>query len=145
MDTSIYELTIPLDLAELAGLRSNVRSICIGHGVPSVTVRRTVMAVDEAVTNIIEHSSEPKKKRIALRIVFTQSEMTIELSDEGSPFDPTAAYHPPSIATFPRRGFGLYLIHMIADGLEYRRTRDGKNILIMRKLLDQRSSSATSA
>jgi hypothetical protein len=30
-----------------------------------------------------------------------------------------------------KRGFGLYLIHLITDGIDYRRTDDSENVLTL--------------
>ena len=41
-----------------------------------------------------------------------------------------------AIRSYPRRGFGLYLIHMIVDSIAYERTSDGRNLLTLTMMLE---------
>ena len=60
-------------------------------------------------------------------------EITVMLRDSGFAFDPATIKAEPQTGSFPRRGFGLYLIRLIVDELQYERTEDGYKVLILVK------------
>ena len=97
-----------------------------------------VLAIDEAVTNIIVHGdvSPHPDDTVSLNVEIEEDHIVAELQDRGAPFDPSIDRGGPDPKSFPRRGFGLYLIHLIADDLEYERTDDGRNIFRILKTIE---------
>jgi len=125
---------IKAETAKLRELREKLCTLCTGEGVPSQTTRFLILAIDEAVSNIIEHARlKEGDKKIQLSIEIGDKKVIARISDRGKPFDPSASKKDPDARSFPRRGFGLYLIHKIVDGIKYERTRDGRNVLILTK------------
>lgn len=135
MDAKQYKIQIPVQTTHLAGVRRQMESICERHNVPGVTTRRMVLAVDEALTNIIVHGRVPSDQPITLDVEIDSDQIVTEVRDGGIAFDPSLDRGGPDPKSFPQRGFGLYLIHLIADEIQYERTRDGRNVLKLFKTL----------
>ena len=136
MDTSTHDICVPIDASQLAEMRQRIDRICSEHDVSPATTRRMVLATDEALSNIIEHGAVEDGGKIEVRVEISSREITVVVRDPGSPFDPCEVASPPNRQAFPKRGFGLYLIQMIADDVEYQRTSEGINVLTMTKSLE---------
>jgi serine/threonine-protein kinase RsbW len=135
MEITQHKIQIPVQTSHLAGLRRQMEKICKQHSVPALTTRRMVLAIDEALTNIIVHGKMRPHEQVDLSVEIDDDQIVAELQDAGVPFDPSLDRGGPDPKSFPHRGFGLYLIHLIADEVEYERTADGRNILKMLKTL----------
>lgn len=134
--TERHRLLVPAETSKLCDLRENVTQICDQCEIPRKVTRRMVLAVDEAIANIIEHGQLPDSDEpIELSLEVADDRIVAEITDRGIPFDPTFRGKEPDRRSYPRRGFGLYLIHMIVDSVEYERTADGRNVLILTKSL----------
>jgi len=130
------KLMVPLDPARLFQLREHIYRLCEVEGVPAQTTRLMVLAIDEAVANIIEHANlDATHNEIELALEIGDSKIEAVIRDRGGPFDPRRTLTKPDQASFPRRGFGLYLIHKIVDNLQYERTSEGENVLTLTKTI----------
>jgi serine/threonine-protein kinase RsbW len=135
MEIVRHKIRVPADMSKLCNLRDQVSQLCAEQEVPSKTTRRMVLAIDEALSNIIEHAYL-KDKAIDLSVEITDDKVMAEIVDRGIAFDPSPYDASPDCRSYPRRGFGLYLIHMIVDRIEYERTNDGRNVLTLTKIFD---------
>lgn len=134
-----HELTISNDLAYLAQVRDLVcRSVKDG-GFPPQYVNRLQIAVDEAVTNIIEHgySGQPRGKgTIWITLDVSKDRFRIEVADNGTTFDPNTlsdvdiASH---VQTGSTGGLGVFLMRKIMDVVDYRYEAGVKNRLVLVK------------
>lgn len=134
MNTEIirHKIVLRADTSKLCDLRESLTALCDQHEVPPKVTRRMVLAIDEAIANIIEHARLPENENtIELSLEVADETIEAEISDRGIPFDPGPRFSEPDRNMYPRRGFGLYLIHMIADAITYERTDDGRNILTL--------------
>jgi anti-sigma regulatory factor (Ser/Thr protein kinase) len=94
---------------------------------------RLALIVDEVVTNCIVHGAcNSKNQTIKVHILDQESELIIEISDTGRPFDPTT--HPlspcPEGEPVLLGGAGLCLVRRLANGIKYTRSRDHNHLLI---------------
>ena len=132
-----HEIRVEAETSQLSELRDKVYNLCAEEGVPAQATRLMVLAIDEAISNIIEHAKlEADKKQIALWLQIGENKIVAGICDQGRPFDPTPARKEPDSRSYPRRGFGLYLIHKIVDNIEYERTLDGQNVLTLTKSIE---------
>ena len=128
------KIMVPLDTARLFQLREHIYQLCEVEGVPKQTTRLMVLAIDEAVANIIEHADlDTTHNEIELSLEISDNRIVATIRDRGGPFDPCRTFKEPDHTSFHRRGFGLYLIHKIVDYLQYERTSEGKNVLTLTK------------
>ncbi|GAB4570444.1 MAG: hypothetical protein Kow0077_04570 [Anaerolineae bacterium] len=95
------------------------------------------MAVDEACTNIIEHSFNPNDLSGQIEVICLNEpdRLTIRILDNGPPFDPTRHTEPdPQMPLSEREpgGWGIYFIKKMMDTVEYA-LEDGRNCLTLTK------------
>ena len=136
MEEMRHDIQVPADMSKLCELRDLLGRICEEHEVPPKTIRRMVLAIDEALSNVIEHASiKDSAKPIELSLEINEDRIVAEIRDRGIPFDPVP-FEKPNRKSYPRRGFGLYLIHMIVDRIDYERTSDGHNVLTLTKSIE---------
>ena len=127
------QLVVPVDTSKLYELREQLYQLCEENKVPAQTARRIVLAIDETLSNIMEHGNLACEEGIEVSLEFEPDRIVAKVRDRGIPFDPTPRWGGPERGHFPRRGFGLYLIHLIVDQVEYQRTTCGQNILTLTK------------
>jgi anti-sigma regulatory factor (Ser/Thr protein kinase) len=127
------KIMVPVDTSKLYELREQLYQLCKENKVPPQTARRIVLAIDEALSNVMEHGNLRTEEGIEVSIEFQPNRIVATMRDRGIPFDPTPLNGGPDRRAFPRRGFGLYLIHLIVDRIEYQRTNCGQNILTLTK------------
>ncbi len=93
-------------------------------GLPAEKVSRLNLAVEEWATNVCRHAYRGEGGSIWVAVRPEGPRLVVELSDEGSPFDPTAAAEPDVSLPLTERspgGLGLLLMRRMVDELSYRR------------------------
>lgn len=133
------ELTITNDLATLAQVRDLIAASVQQGGFPAAWTNRLQIAVDEAVTNIIEHGYQDQPRgnaAIHLSTQVTEDEFRITIADQGTRFDPHSlddidiASH---VASGNNGGLGVFLMRRIMDVVDYRFENGKRNRLILVK------------
>lgn len=118
------QVRVPGELRFLALIRSVVTMLARTAGFPEVDVDKIELAVDEACTNIMEHAYRLAcpKPAIELEVHWGPGQFTVDIVDQGTPFDVTKVVPP----KFPdhwlsgsTRGAGLYLIRSCMDETHY--------------------------
>ncbi len=116
-----------------------VHGVATAIGMDSQQEMMQLLAVEEALVNIIGHAYAPHthdRIRIEATWEAVSSTLTWTLTDHGQPFDPTQAEPKTDItASVEDReigGLGLYLIRQCMDHIAYKR-HDSSNILVMQK------------
>ena len=97
------------------------------------------LALEEAVSNVIMYAY-PKGSDglVDIEAIIRKGELEFIISDNGTPFDPTAAPEADvslDVEDRPIGGLGIFLVKNIMDMVKYSRSDDGKNILSMTKKL----------
>lgn len=129
------DLKIPNETSYLASVRSAVREVVAESGFPEGEFNRLTLAVDEAVTNVMEHAYEHDLEGemfIELSLEASDFEFTACVRDCGRTFDPTAAPVPDvsdHMKAGRRHGLGIFLIRQIMDEVEYTSSPGGCNEL----------------
>jgi len=99
------------------------------------------LALDEAVVNTLSYAWDDPAARheIELRFAYDGSVVTVEVEDDGKPFDPTAAAAVDTSAPEHERGIGglgIHLVRQVMDRVAYRRLPAGRNLLTLQKKAD---------
>jgi anti-sigma regulatory factor (Ser/Thr protein kinase) len=132
------ELRIANDLAALAGIAERVEQFGFEQGLPPQVVNALNVALDEAVSNAINHGYDAGARgEIAVRLRHGPDSVLVEIEDDGRPFDPLQAPPPDltsPLAERPIGGLGVHLIRNLMDEVTYAR-HDGRNILKLVKHL----------
>jgi len=126
---------IPADLQEIAILSERIEATMAKEGFSEGDILDTQLAVEESVTNIILHGYAETSGEIAITIRLDPGQITIELADQASPFDPLSLPEPDLEADIDDRkigGLGIFLTRKLMDAVTYR-FEDNKNILTMVK------------
>ncbi|MCR4603937.1 MAG: SpoIIE family protein phosphatase [Prevotella sp.] len=135
-----HHLNLKADLAELPRMKDFVLNAAAQAGLSNKEAKRLRLAVEEAVTNVIQYAYNDPSSNNAHPMVtissYTDSDaLSITITDQGAPFDPTKA---PMADTNipadqrPEGGLGILLMHQMSDNLEYSREADC-NILTIKK------------
>jgi len=121
-------------------LRAALQNYGLCVGVDARTLKKMIVALEEAVMNVINYSQADYISLTILGRAKRQSQadhgsLTITLTDNGIAFDPTARPEVDTDQVVAERqigGLGIALLRQIADKIEYHRT-EGQNELIIIK------------
>ena len=127
-------LRVPCHEDQWPVLRKAIHTFGLCNGMDKKGLKKLEVAAEEAVVNILHYSQASE-----IEMVLSSQDLafTIQLMDDGLPFDPTE--HTPNNKTIDERqigGMGIHLIRQIVDELHYER-KENKNILRMVKSLNR--------
>lgn len=95
-----------------------------------------VLAVNEAVTNVLLHGYDDLPGFVIVGVEADGSDLRVRLTDEARLFDPTAV-PPPDInlplEERPLGGLGVHMMRQLTDKLIYAIDKDGRNELVFLK------------
>ena len=111
---------------------------CANHaGLSDVEVYAVKLAVDEAVTNIIEHGyGQECPSRIDVTCEFLNDGLKVVIYDDAEPFDPSLVPEPEinvSLDEIKPRGLGIFLMRKMMDEVTYESSTAMGNTLTMIK------------
>ena len=117
MSSLPFTLTIPSDLRMLSVARAFIEAICQTEDMDRNTIHNIVLAMGEAVTNIIRHGHrENPEASVQISCRIDRDLVEILLLDEADPFDLAAVPY-----MDPRElrvgGRGVYLMRALMDEL----------------------------
>src|SRR6516162_534763 len=117
MSSLPFTLTIPSDLRMLSVARAFVEAICQTEDMDRNTIHNIVLAMGEAVTNIIRHGHrENPEASVQISCRIDRDLVEILLLDEADPFDLAAVpYMDPGELRVGGRG--VYLMRALMDEL----------------------------
>lgn len=134
-DSQEMELVLENRLTEILRLEDFVKQAGQRAGIPADETEMVLLAVEEAVTNVIRYAYGDGEGLIRLTAACRDGNLVFELRDSGQAFDPTQV--PEADVTLPAEertpgGLGLLLVRRIMDEVRYQRT-DGENRLTLVK------------
>lgn len=139
----IRKITLPARFSSLNQVRNFVVQAAKDCGFQQGAVDSVELAVDEAFSNIIEHSyGGESQEKIECSCREKRDRLVIILKDCGKPFDPTIIPDPDLTADLNERkigGLGMFFMDQLMDDISYEFTTGpgGKtncNALTMEKL-----------
>jgi serine/threonine-protein kinase RsbW len=142
----MLRLSVPADFASLRTIATAIKLFVRKHH-PERAERKEVhdlrLAVQEACTNIIEHSLHRRPDaRLLVVIREIPGGLGVEIQDQGPPYNPRSPLaRPPEPTELAEGGYGLFLINTLVDEIHYR-SRDGVNrLLLIKRWLTKRKAS----
>ncbi len=134
-----FSLIIPSQTMYLDVVHSYIAEILRFYKISRRNIKKLVLAIDEAITNIIEHGLDFDGEHlieIDLNIEWPYVEFVLE--DDAIQFNPltyelnldTFSYEHPK-----EGGLGIFLIKQVMDELKYNHLSNGKNHFSMKKNL----------
>jgi anti-sigma regulatory factor (Ser/Thr protein kinase) len=136
--TETLNLNVLPNLDELGRIAAEVEAMGKREDWSPNLVFRANLVLEELLVNIIKYGQSDGIKGFDITLTSEPDRLTIEVVDEGKPFDPVKDAPPPvltgSLEDRPVGGLGLHLVRSLVDELSYKRER-GKNhvALVARK------------
>jgi anti-sigma regulatory factor (Ser/Thr protein kinase) len=99
-------------------------------GLPAEVSQRMQIGLDEVMVNIASYSDA---ESLVLRGWGDDTRLTVQVSDDGLPFNPLEAATPPTAAPLEEHeigGLGIHLIKSLMSGVEYSFV-DGRNVMTL--------------
>ena len=133
------ELKIKNETENLALIREAVREVVTLGRFPEGELNRLTLAVDESVTNVMEHAYEydlEGREEIVVAIEANDSMFVACIRDRGQAFSPLDVPAPnlaDHVKEGRKHGLGIFLIRQIMDEVSYDKIADGSNELRMVK------------
>ncbi len=131
---SSKKIYIPNRLSSLHHVRRAVR-LFINQHVDKNWEFKLVLAIDEVISNIVEHGfPDQQKSKIELQMEVTDIGFIFIIKDRGIQFNPTTKikFHHEKLSQIKTEGFGLLLLHSILI-FSYESGENQENILTLQK------------
>ncbi len=134
---SALSFSVATRVEELDRINEEVDGLAKREGLSPEFVYPIKLALEEVLMNVINHGHPDRgEHRVDVSLTLTDEAITVDIADDGRPFDPlTEAPRPDIDASVEDRrigGLGVYLIREMMDEVRYRRER-GRNRLVLAK------------
>jgi anti-anti-sigma factor len=132
-------ITLEASLESLAAISEFVIEGAREAGLDEHDVWEVQLAVDEAATNVIQHSYAGEPGPMTIETRHNGDEYEITIRDRGRPFNPDTVPEPDLVSPLEERrtgGLGIYLMRKLMDTVEFRFEAD-QNVLVMAKRIRQ--------
>lgn len=130
--TPFVSVTLQNHLSELERLYEIVRQCAEGHQLSEIEIHAINLALEEIVTNVIEHGYADKDQHsIVIRISIQEEKVIAEVEDDARPFNPLLVPEPDVSTPLhdrPIGGLGIHIVRNIMDDLDYV-NKEGKNCI----------------
>ena len=139
MDNEAGHIFHDATLDNLGQIRQYVRETAVSGGCIPVMIDEFIVAVNEAVSNIIRHGFKHKPGDIKVIVVCSVDTIKVTLLDKCLGFNPTTVATPNTtlpLAERPFGGMGVHMMREFCDELSYRRTENDENELTLLKRVD---------
>ena len=132
-------LIVKSSTANLITIRKFINIKAKTFGFSSNEIEDIVLAVDEACTNIIEHSYHSKPNLdIEISVSFTKSNIVIRIIDYGETFE-TSSFKDLNLELYHKQrrvgGLGVYLMKTLMDDVRYTSVKNKYNQVLLTKKL----------
>jgi anti-anti-sigma factor len=136
----VYQLLLPADVNCLGYLRDFVAGLLHEQGYTEDFVNDVELALDEALTNVVEHAYEyDVSKSIALRVTLEKNRATVMLRDMGKVFDRKSLPQldlSDHIQARKPGGLGRFLMENLMDSIDYSSGPEGNTLLMVKRVPD---------
>lgn len=143
MTTLRREMTIPNETKHLAIVRQTVMEVLELTPLDPKTRNKIVVAVDEALANVVEHAYQGGQGPIELVFAVDPERLQVMIRDNGVRFDPGDGGIKSSIDIHQhirlglKGGLGMFLMRQIMDEVQYLHDTPWTNELVMIKLFSR--------
>lgn len=123
-------------LPDLTEMRRFVEASSAELGATEEAIGEMVLAVNEAVTNVLIHGYRSKKGEVDVVVESSGPNLIVRLRDNAPLFDPTSVPAPDVTLSLDQRapgGLGVHMMRQFTDELIYRVTSGGQNELLLIK------------
>lgn len=130
------QLSFCSDPKELHDVRDRVERFVLDAGMGDEDALNVVLAIDEALTNVIRHAYDGKHDQpIDITVVPMDNELSVIVRDYGKVTD-RSKIHSRNLDDIRPGGLGVHIMHECMDSVEYLPApQGGGTILVMTKFL----------
>ncbi len=136
--TQTFSMEVDSDMANLAGIAEFIADAAVKVQLTQKQSDDLQMAVDEAVTNVMEHAYRGRTDgRISILCRSDGKEILIEIRDSGIPFDASKVKTPNVNGPLTERtigGLGVFFMRKLMDKVEFTRDTKGNVTRLTKKL-----------
>ena len=129
-------LKIETRLDELGRLSAAVEALGRQDHWSSSLIFQVNLVLEELGLNIINHGHDDGLHEINIVLTSEAQVLTIEITDDGKPFDPLKDAPAPDLATTledrPVGGLGIHLVRTMMDKMRYRREGDRNHLTLVK-------------
>ena len=133
MNGESLETSLANELREIAGVAAKIDEFCASHDLQHAAYAVN-LAIDEILTNTIEHGYEDDERhRIELIVRVEEESLVVVIVDDSLPVDLGIAPERDLDASLEDTALGglrLFLAHRMMDSVDYRR-EDGCNVVTL--------------
>lgn len=127
-------LAMRATMDDIDQLKPYIEGIAQQAGIATKEMKRLRLAVEEAVSNVINYSHATV---VTLDSKINDGHLSLTIDDDGQPFDPTVDSTtdltiPPDER--PPGGLGIMLLHKMTDSLSYQRLDNHNRLTILKKI-----------
>ena len=130
------KISILSDLGFLTEVRTFVSEMLIKSTMPKEHENKIILAVDEAVSNVIEHGYDKSHNGdIEIEIESNEERFAIYIRDSGRTFDPNSMNDidiSKNIKEGKKRGLGIFLMRRIMDEVRYTYKEDKNELMLVK-------------
>ena len=120
------ELSIGNSMEEVMLISSGIYKFGNNRNLGKDTLNTLSLCIEEMAGNVVQHAFKAGEKRwLDLTIVDKPDTVIVRIRDNGSPFDPLAY-----LSSGEEKGYGILMIHKLAESFEYRRSMGLNNLII---------------
>lgn len=134
-------LIVTNDTKHLIIVRSFVQNLIRQSALQPTAENKIILAVDEAISNIIEHAYEPDQEgSIEIEVEADARIFKIVIRDEGRRFDSDGKGElniEKHVAAGKKKGLGIFLMRRIMDEVHYQYVEGRGNELVLIKNIEQ--------
>lgn len=131
-------MEVTSDMANLERVAEFIGEVSREIGLTERQFEDVHMAVDEAVTNVMEHAYAGRTDGEILIFVHREArELVVEIRDFGKPFDPSQVKTPNTRGPLSKRkigGLGIFFMKKLMDKVEFHRDHAGNLTRLHKKL-----------
>ena len=135
-DSKIKNFVVENRIEELSSLAEEIEELANGWKLSPGLAMNINLVLEEALSNIIFYAFPDNiKHEIKISLLLNSRRLTIEIIDDGIPFNPLSHDIPDitlSAEERPVGGLGIFLISKIMDEMNYIR-KENQNILTLNK------------
>ena len=130
-----HDFTIETDPDQLERIAAVVEEIGEQESWSPGLVFRINLALEELGLNIIHYGHDDGRHEIQFSVTSDDETITIEISDDGRPFDPLNDAPVPNVSAAledrPVGGLGVHLVRTMMDEMTYRRASGRNHITLV--------------
>ncbi|MEF2837462.1 MAG: MATE family efflux transporter [Oscillospiraceae bacterium] len=120
------ELSIGNSMDEVMLISSGIYKFGRNRSITQETLNLLSLCIEEMAGNVVQHAFKPGEKRwLDLTIMDKPDRVIVRIRDNGTAFDPLAY-----LSSGEERGYGILMIHKLAESFEYRRSMGLNNLII---------------